>query len=207
MVLTGQSAFSYKKKNWQSLCFQFLLFKKCACFDSFLECPICGLPKENVDICKNQDQLDCLDSFSDEENYLLCDKMCQQECEFQNFEKDALTNSIVDFTKFLNVQSNLVNLVANVDNVESIALSLKIYFDDFFYREISESPSISEFTLLASIGGTVSLFIGISFMTIFEVIDTMVQIVYYLVENKAQKKPKNWNYRLFNSISLFYFKQ
>ena len=131
MVLTGQSAFSYKKKNCQSLCFQLLLFKKCACFDSFLECPICGLPKENVDICKNQDQLDCLDSFSDEENYLLCDKMCPQECEFQNFEKDALTNSIVDFTKFLNVQSNLVNLVANVDNVESIALSLKIYFDDF----------------------------------------------------------------------------
>lgn len=58
---------------------------------------------------------------------------------------------------------------------ESI-LAVNIFYEHLKQTEITENESISLDGLIGSIGGTLGLFLGISLLSFFELIDLLVQI-------------------------------
>lgn len=48
-----------------------------------------------------------------------------------------------------------------------------IYYEEFIYTSITESPKTIEITLFGSIGGILELFIGASIISIFEIVELL----------------------------------
>ena len=79
--------------------------------------------------------------------------------------KDAHLESLfANHTDFkTGYSTNLVNIV--------------VYYDTLAYTRVTESPAISEVTLMSNIGGQIGLFLGMSLLGIVELIETTVYIV------------------------------
>ena len=60
-----------------------------------------------------------------------------------------------------------------IDSFTSIAF----YYRSNSYTLSTESPSMDIVSLLANIGGTLGLFLGISLIQIFEIADVLLQII------------------------------
>ena len=54
--------------------------------------------------------------------------------------------------------------------------SLKVYFDELKYTNITKLPKIDAFDLIASIGGYMGLLLGISFLTLVEVLEGFITV-------------------------------
>ncbi len=66
---------------------------------------------------------------------------------------------------------------------------------DIFYRELkytkfSEIPKIEVFSFISEIGGILGLFIGCSFVSLFEIAELLIEIFFSLIsKNKTKNKP------------------
>lgn len=77
-------------------------------------------------------------------------------------------------------KTDLNNSKYNFDSLELARASLVkifVYFEDIKYTKISEAPTMTFVDLIASIGGTLGLFIGISLLSFVELIELIVEIV------------------------------
>lgn len=72
--------------------------------------------------------------------------------------------------------------------VASGLISVYIYFDKIEHVEITEVESMSSFNLLANIGGTLGLFIGVSVLSFVEVIELTIEMGLVFVQNFIQKR-------------------
>ena len=60
--------------------------------------------------------------------------------------------------------------------VEDNLLRLSFTFDELNAKLIEESPKYDIWTLFANIGGTLGLYVGISFITLFEFLEVLADI-------------------------------
>ena len=60
--------------------------------------------------------------------------------------------------------------------LKTTVLYLRIYFDKLELEEINEIPKINILDLISSHGGTLDLFLGMSFISFFEIFD----LIYHL---------------------------
>ena len=68
----------------------------------------------------------------------------------------------------------------NVASVKESIVHVNIFYDSLSYTESIELPRMDFVSLLASIGGNLSLFLGVSFFSLFEVIQLFMEIFYIL---------------------------
>ena len=61
--------------------------------------------------------------------------------------------------------------------IKSNIVKLSVYYDSFSYKEVKEEAKISWDTLLASIGGHLHLFLGMSMLSFFEIIEASIQFI------------------------------
>ena len=92
---------------------------------------------------------------------LVCKEQCPKECTTLDFE--ILVNNPV--------------LAFNSSN----KLVFKIWYLDFNYIEISQTPKMSGYSLLNEIGGALGLFVGVSFLSILELFEYLFEI--FLIYN------------------------
>ena len=64
------------------------------------------------------------------------------------------------------------------------------YFRSLQYTLITQQPKMLTFDLISSIGGILGLFIGVSFVSLFEITEILMQITFLLFS----KKILNYNY-------------
>jgi hypothetical protein len=67
-------------------------------------------------------------------------------------------------------------------------ISLKVYFNDLSYTNFSEKEKVNIVDLIANIGGTLGLFLGVSVLSFVEVFDLMVNCVYICFRHKKVAK-------------------
>ena len=169
---------SYNRADCISLCRQLQIEKVCKCFD--INHPridsniICNSTEEKACV-KNQHRI-----F--EENDLLeeCNKLCPFECKKMIF--STINSQINEFTnekaqeyfehKLLKPKYEELN--ATLDDVKQSIVNLNVFYDRLSFTEITEKPSFHFVDLVSNVGGTFGLFIGISLLSILE----MVEIVY-----------------------------
>ena len=80
---------------------------------------------------------------------------------------------------------NRTNFLSTYDNqtlsdqaIRSGLTKVNLYYDELSYIEITEAPAMNQVALMAAIGGFMGMFLGMSFMTLVELVDIVFRVVY-----------------------------
>jgi hypothetical protein len=161
---------NYEQDYCLELCHQYYLIDYCNCYQNILT----NFKPNNLKLCPKL--IDSLYSceflineiFYNNKNDADCLKKCPKECEFFNYEPNVISkskypsNEYFDFLKILKL---------NKTSNKSRLISLNIYIGVSSFNKITESQSYGRSRLLGDIGGTMGLFIGISFISFAEIVE------------------------------------
>ena len=68
------------------------------------------------------------------------------------------------------------NVFENYEQVQKRFVSVKIYFNEMKYTFISQKPKTEVVDLVSNMGGTMGLFLGVSFLSFVEIFELIVEI-------------------------------
>lgn len=117
---------------------------------------------------------------------MACPEGCPQQCDSANF---ITSISVADYPspvllRALKENEKIGAQFANRPNdsdvtyeeIKRSVLSLVVYYDDLTYTSYSEVEKTSIIDLVSNIGGTLGLFLGMSFLSFVEIFDLLFQI-------------------------------
>ena len=111
--------------------------------------------------------------------------MCPEECTTTQFQITLSQNSYPSNNEFKNLKSNS-NLMSKFGNASSVNLDdlkksvymVSIYFEDLKYTMISQQAKTNVMDLVSSIGGSLGLFMGASFLSLIDIIQIIFEVIY-----------------------------
>jgi hypothetical protein len=166
----------------QAKCFQF-------CFDlTYIHQNPCDCPNATIgniwlDCWINNEQKkisSCTYKFKTEFFMHSLKQMCSEYCPLE-----------CDSTSY----SYSVRSYGSTDN----STSLIVYLTSLKYTLITQHPQMYTFDLISSIGGTLGIFIGLSFVNLFEVFEIVIEIV--ILFNKRSNSKKTQKQRILSESS------
>lgn len=98
------------------------------------------------------------------------------------------------FSRAFNTTPDLITY----DMVASSVVSLYIYYDKIENLEITEVASMSAVNLLANIGGTLGLFIGVSVLSFVELIELSIEMTLVLMQTSLVSRLQRRNNKYAN---------
>jgi hypothetical protein len=184
-----------------TICFQDKLIDKCNCSD------IITPTIRNAKYCETNDELECLNQFNDffskSDLNSLCENACPSQCQSIEYKLGLSTSSFPTLSYAKNIQTSHLNLnkfPSDINDTELIEfcnkgfLKVIISYENLYYTLIDEVPAMTLNDLLGNLGGQLGLFIGISFLSLVELIELIVTLsitVYYQRKGKIIKIPRN----------------
>lgn len=177
----------YTRRNCMVLCEQKLIIDELGCYD--LRLP----PILNATPCYTKELFRAISKIK--LNFTKCFDYCPFECKSVTYE---ISMSYGDYPSW-NYFTDLVVRNKKVWNIEienmtffnlyrtSVA-SIFVYFDDLKYTDISNSPTMLLPDLIANIGGTIGLFVGVSILSFAEFIELGVNIIMILRKKLHEKR-------------------
>ena len=131
----------------------------------------------------------------------LCSE-CPVECDSESFYLSSSTSVYPTPNRFTSLiskdvkpinmfkQNNYSNDVMYTEFRRS-TIALNIFYDDLKYTEITEEIKTSLADLVSSLGGTLGLFLGMSFLSLVEFIEMFLEIIYVITVRGSRKKSNN----------------
>lgn len=112
----------------------------------------------------------------------LCLPLCPNNCETVKLETYGLTSkypTIYEFDKLIRDSKYLQNLEANNsrDEIKKSLVYLRIFYDELKYDYSYQIPKMQITDLISIIGGTLGVCLGMSFLSIFELLTFIFDIV------------------------------
>ena len=99
----------------------------------------------------------------------VCEKYCPLECDSVSY-----------------------TLLENSFRLNDSLTGFNVYFRSLQYTLITQDPKMTIFDLFSNIGGLLGLFVGLSFASLFEIIELLIQIGLILVKRyRENKQPKS----------------
>ena len=89
------------------------------------------------------------------------------------------------------LSTDFITRPINLDTARDSFVYVNIYYDSLSYTVTSESPKMDIVSLLASIGGNLSLFLGVSVFSVCEIVEVIIEVTYILRHNKVTKEKEN----------------
>ena len=188
------SPFQYTQKLCFHECFQQKVILECNCTVSvFLSL------FENSSQCKTVKEIEC--AFQIFTNVYLsgnfiketCIPLCPLECNSTEY-KVLLSSNYIAGIRYANYITQNPNLLDDFDSSEIDSerarqsfVTLNIFYDSLSYELSTESPQIDLVSLLASIGGNLSLFLGVSVFSLCELIEVFIELY---TGSKEKRKSK-----------------
>ena len=176
----------YNQQLCLELCYQEMAIKMCNCSD--ME----SILFKNDTVCTLESS-DCLNQVF--ELYLSPDYVknnCLPECPLecnQTLFGVSLTSSDIMPEYYSNIIQekaqtlNITNETWSLDEVKSNIITFNIYYNSFSYSITTETPSLDVISLLAYIGGTLGLFLGVSVLTTVEFIEILISFLIRIFKN------------------------
>jgi hypothetical protein len=139
---------------------------------------------ETIPTYYNESLNKCVESFLKDSNYLKAcyATYCPLQCD--TFFYDISTHSI-EARGYGNITTKSLAYYAGFNTYENVSKSfyaVRVYYDDLRYTLIRQQPKIELFGLISSVGGTLGLFLGFSFISILELFETVAELVYIRFE-------------------------
>lgn len=182
-------------KYEQSVCFQYcyqtMLKQKCNCSDrdinSFFD----------LANCYSDSEFKCLNDIYHQfvfGTYLndMCKPFCPLECNKTRFNIktsstklniDYYSSLIENFAIFTSVISLFSGETLSQEEKANSIIKFNIYYDSLAYKITTESKAMDMVALLSNIGGTLGLFLGVSVLTIVELLDIALQVLVIALKN------------------------
>lgn len=98
-----------------------------------------------------------------------------------DFPTRAYANQLVNRTNLLAHFYPNVSQVTYEQLLKSHLIALDIYYSDMKYTLIEEIEKTKFLDLVSGVGGTLGLFIGMSFLSFFEIFDVIIELVYVIM--------------------------
>jgi len=123
----------------------------------------------------------------------VCLPVCPLECSQTLYKTSMSFNHLNDkhhlFSAKIENNPNLSCDFINrpISDEHSLA-GVNIFYSSLSYKSTTESPQTNVITLLASIGGNLSLFLGVSMFSLCEIIEVFIELFYILISRKNPTK-------------------
>ncbi|CAF0813633.1 unnamed protein product [Brachionus calyciflorus] len=177
----------YNQKLCIDLCFQNLIIQECKCY--YGNYPFFG--DESISLCHSDLQTKCAESnienYVTESNIInnVCLAECPLECKSMKFNKFYSLNDFINEKNNEDLNDYFNFTGTNRRQMKKDLISLNVYYETLNYEVITEKESVEFVGLLSNIGGIAGLFLGISFLSLVEIIEISFQIISFLVKTKS----------------------
>ena len=120
--------------------------------------------------------------------------MCPLECNQTKFTKTTSEIHMMGDTvrDYINENTHLsmdfVNTPIDAETARSSIAQICIFYYSLSYTLSNEMPKMDIVSLLASIGGNLSLFMGVSFFSICEIVEFLIEAYFLLRDKKGKVK-------------------
>ena len=191
----------YKQSFCLKVCLQQYIINNCGCYDM-------GFPSSitNDTIlrgCYDPKDLTCIDSTylqyinNNQDSY--CYAQCPLECteiiielapSYSNYPTQWYANQMLNNSAFLTMvaKTAATNFTPTVSFLQSNTLQLNVYYNTMGYMVIQESAAVTVDVLIAQFGGNVGLFLGMTFMSLIEIVEVVFYMIYFNIKKLIQKK-------------------
>ena len=187
--LIHNSSYKYTQQLCYEQCYQMNLISECNCTDVNLlslfstDENICG---ESEYHCKDGVYKRVYNNFS-----LSCSTYCPLECNVNTL------HTQISFSKFIGqkdvdlimenpkLRADFVTKPIDVYNAKESIVQVFLYYDTLSYEISTELPQMNFVSLLASIGGNLGLFLGVSVFSICELFEILIEVFYIFKEKKS----------------------
>jgi hypothetical protein len=201
----------YDQKYCLKLCLQQYLVGTCECAD--YRYPIYNF-NSNLKVyrmrgCKSPDDLNCLNRantlfYETNIEIIKCYEKCPLECNRVIYDSkisvasypsrwySKLLNKSKSFQNILNANKVKLNGDINDEYLKETILTVNVFYNELTYSEISESRAMTFDYMFGFVGGTIGLCLGISFLSLIELVEIFVNIfiILYKRRYKTFKKDK-----------------
>jgi len=126
-----------------------------------------------------------LSNFRKKLHHEKCAEYCPLEC-------DSISYSISSYLETVPANGNVTAKRKNeyglerFDTYEQVNKNfahLAVYYNQFKYKLVTQDPKTETFNFIAYIGGTLGLFLGISFLSFIEIFEILLEFVFIIFRN------------------------
>jgi hypothetical protein len=183
---------SYRQIYCFELCYQKQLNLKCKCSDTSIE-----VLSHSLKPCTSVEELNCSNNFNVEFYKNDVEAQCKSECPLECDKVSYMTNIFTSdfpspyYAKLLQKQpwfQSKLERNMSWNEIKHTLASLNIFYEDMSYILISEVAEISITTFLANCGGELGLFLGISLLSLVEMVELLILI---LIEIKNYRRSRS----------------
>ena len=184
--IVNQKKLNYQQDYCYLLCLQDKIINACNCVAGIF--PSFG----NKSMCISFNEVNCLmdvvTRFSGNNTDSDCSQSCPLECDFVEYNimtsKSKFPNKYYKNLLAKNVKINSSGI--SFDDIDNAVMRINVFYETMTFTTVQEYPSIDFGTFLSNLGGTLGLYIGISFLSIVE----LIELIFLLIETCFKYKNK-----------------
>jgi len=191
--------YSYTRNYCIDLCKDVEVLNQCNCTQGFV-LPDRMQCSDNVfKIPVNDFGENCIEKVNNnfyKKEFKKCLPLCPRECEAFTYEV-SLSFSEYPSDSYLEVILNKPLLLSkfpvdkqNKENIKKSVIAINVFYRDLHYTEVSQLPKSAIADILASLGGNLGLFMGVSLLTLIEGIQVFLGL-FYISLRHVYKSRKN----------------
>ena len=193
------SQYEYTQQLCLFTCYQRELIKWCDCADPWF------ISLYNKDVCEANNQTECLikvySNFYLAEESEFVNKKCLPECPLEcnrTEYKYSTASSQLDPTWFVdlvkkrsNLSNDFMNKSIKMETIKESVVSMNVFYNSLSYTIVTESPKI-DLVLLSNVGGSLGLFMGVSFLSLAEIFVLVFEIFFFSSKKGSKKLSKEF---------------
>ncbi|XP_006815229.1 epithelial sodium channel subunit alpha-like [Saccoglossus kowalevskii] len=196
-IFTNFFGTEYSQQSCEKSCFYSHVVTECGCSDAKFRYNTTYSPCTS----SNETQRECKESVENLylEGKLSCDSDCPQRCEDDDYRMTVTSglwpNNVYVDEIISDVQQMSTDLHSRATEEDNFAynnlLKVNIYYEQFNYESITESPAYQAEDFLSDVGGQMGLWIGMSVITIFEFLEFVFDICSWIGRKCTGKKKRS----------------
>jgi hypothetical protein len=172
---------TYRRSDCIEIARQVPIEKTCNCsFAYFIKYD------QNIRRCESFEDLFCGGSVATSfVNLEYSYDICPLECESFSFSYSTSSSGPVNRRYLRALKKYFVNITD--DDLASSVAFVNIYYNHLGYTEINEKPNYTTLSLISNVGGTLGLFMGLSLLSLFEIVELFILLLQQLNQQKKNK--------------------
>ena len=172
----------YSNQICLNICFNLKLELECNCSDPSI------LSIHNMTKCISTSQIRCKEKFFQEffsNQATECNQECPIECKTYRYSTKLSFSEFYTNWYFSLIEKSNNDFIKNlasfgsVEQLKKNVLLINFYYDDASITKIIERPLWNVFSILSTIGGNLGLFVGVSVLSIAEIVELITRLIFF----------------------------
>lgn len=181
----ARHGYAYSRRNCMIFCEQKQIIDQLGCYDLRLPRILDATP------CYTKELLRAISKIRF--NFSECFDPCPFECATVTYDVSTSYDYFPTFNYYYD-SNTLPNVFMNeymsFELFKGSVAAVSIYYDQLMYTDISDSPTMLIADLIANIGGTLGLFIGVSILSFIELVELAANIIIIYRRHLKERRQK-----------------